>query len=395
MNSLKPIANQPVTARPKALPDNYLPTLDGWRAVAILLVLIGHASYPFFEPTGLLPHPDWAEALAETAHFGVSIFFGLSGFLICTRLLQEQAQNGQINLGNFYIRRAFRILPPYFTYLFTLGVVAAFGLIAINGLEWWSCFLFFRNYLNGRNAGWYTAHFWSLAVEEHFYLIWPGLLVLLGTRRAKWGAAAFAVSVAVWRSFEYRHQLVQGAFPEVGYILYRTDIRLDGLLWGCVVALLFNIPAWRGRLSFWLSPSRWFTLVGVFIVCLWLKPPYYTHYIPLLVPVILLGTVLHPDRAVGRLLETGPLMWLGRISYSLYIWQQLFVVGSTKVRVATWGPLQALPLNILVALAFAILSFYYIERPMIRAGRRLVSTSGRGKAASDPILVRPDEAGAV
>src|SRR5438477_8743290 len=106
--------------------NNYLPTLDGWRAVAILGVMIAHGTDALFNTGGLYPSVRWY-GLTRYGALGVDIFFGISGFLICTRLLQEHQKHGRINLKNFYLRRAFRILPPYLTYLTVLGVLVIAG----------------------------------------------------------------------------------------------------------------------------------------------------------------------------------------------------------------------------------------------------------------------------
>src|SRR5207237_4594263 len=110
--------------------SNCLPTLDGWRALAILGVMICHSCDALFHADG--PYANVAlHALTRHGALGVDVFFGISGFLICTRLIEEHKKNGTINLKRFYVRRAFRILPPYFTYLAVLGVLAAGGLIFV------------------------------------------------------------------------------------------------------------------------------------------------------------------------------------------------------------------------------------------------------------------------
>ncbi len=145
----------------------YLPTLDGWRAIAIVAVLLDHAVA--YSPLGQVP---WLYRLSRTGPNGVSLFFAISGFLICSRLLEEQRAFGRISLQGFYIRRACRILPPAMFYLAVIGVLALCGIVVVTGAEWWSCVFFFRNYLPaswiGQGWGGYTVHYWSLAVEEHF-----------------------------------------------------------------------------------------------------------------------------------------------------------------------------------------------------------------------------------
>jgi peptidoglycan/LPS O-acetylase OafA/YrhL len=358
-------------ARPAS--SNYLPTLDGWRAVAILAVLICHGSDQIFSEAGPWPN-EQLHAYTRHGSLGVDIFFGISGFLICTRLLQEQQRSGRISLRGFYIRRAFRILPASFTYLAVVGFLGLTGLLYVGAWQWLSCLLFFRNYVDSSAAGgWYTGHFWSLCIEEHFYLFWPGLLVLLGTRRARWGVAGMALAVAVWRALEFRHQWLGRFLPESGFYA-RTDIRLDGLLWGCWMALLFSVPRVRAWLTRWLSLGVWLAMAGAFLALVKYHPPMSMLGQAFLIPLLLVATIVRPRGLVGRVLETMPMRWIGRISYSLYLWQQLFLVGSREPRPLPFGPLQEWPLNVAACFACAALSFYVIERPLIHLGQRLAGS---------------------
>ena len=354
----------------------YLPTLDGWRAIAILGVMVCHAGDAVFHPEGTYPHAGW-HAFTRHGALGVDIFFGISGFLICSRLLDEQRESGRIRLGRFYTRRAFRILPPYLTYLAVLAVLAATGLVAIGPKAWLSCLLFFRNYLPGpQGAGDYTGHFWSLSVEEHFYLLWPGLLLLCGIPRARRLVVCLAAGIAAWRLVEFRQAWLARCLPGVGFFP-RTDIRLDGLLWGCWAALLLQAPGWRARLERWLSPWAWLLLLGAFAACVHCQPPLAMMWQAVLIPLLLLGTVLHPGAPAGRLLETAALRWVGRLSYSLYLWNSLFFAGMDKPRPLPLGPLQELPWSILPVFACAALSYYLVERPMIRLGHSLTARTQR------------------
>ena len=162
---------------PKTMVSNklsgYIPTLDGWRAISIVLVLLHHSRVS-------VPLPLIGPFLAMLSVYGGSgvwIFFAISGILICGRMLQEERKHGRISLRNFYIRRAFRILPPALLYLVTLAALSPF--LHVAKLELVSSMFFFRNYVLAGlpPAHWFTAHFWSLAVEEHFYLLLPGILV--------------------------------------------------------------------------------------------------------------------------------------------------------------------------------------------------------------------------
>ncbi|HSS95490.1 MAG TPA: acyltransferase, partial [Terriglobales bacterium] len=211
----------------------YLPTLDGWRAVAILAVLLDHGTAEL----NWIPKSQYF----RTGPNGVSLFFAISGFLICSRLLEEESVRSRISLKDFYVRRACRILPPALAYLVVIGLLGIAGCILVTPIEWWSCIFFFRNYLPyseiTRGWGGYTIHYWSLAVEEHFYLLWPALLFLAGRMRARYVASALVISVAIWRWWDFHHQVFNKLVPGLLWPS-RTDIRLDGLLLGCLAALL-------------------------------------------------------------------------------------------------------------------------------------------------------------
>src|SRR5437764_2603802 len=122
---------------------NYIPTLDGWRTIAVLLVIGYH---------GTPPTAPWF-AVFNYGHHGVNIFFGISGFLICSRLLDEERRSGRISLKRFYLRRAFRILPPAFLYILFINLMASLSLMTPpTALESLGSLFFFRNLLSGPNT---------------------------------------------------------------------------------------------------------------------------------------------------------------------------------------------------------------------------------------------------
>jgi peptidoglycan/LPS O-acetylase OafA/YrhL len=363
----------------------YLPTLDGWRAIAILAVMVCHAGDELFGPGGGAESARWHHLTRFGAH-GVDVFFGLSGFLITRRLLEEKAARGDIHLGGFYVRRAFRILPPYLLYLVAVGLLGAAGVLGVGRLEWWSSALFFRNYLpelssSSTGGGWYTAHFWSLAVEEHFYLLWPALLILTGaSRRSFWVAGALVFAIALWRVIDFRTGVSQGLLPGVGGFM-RSDWRMDGLFAGCAAAVAF--PALRGRLSRNPARSSALTLAALaaLIACIVLAPPLAMLWQSLLIALLVSLTAgASTTSLLSRALELAPVRWVGRISYSLYLWQQLFLL-ERSVGAPPLGVLQRLPLNVLAVFTAAVLSHYLLERPLLRLGHAL---SSRLRVAASP-----------
>jgi peptidoglycan/LPS O-acetylase OafA/YrhL len=348
--------------------SGYIKTLDGLRAVAILLVIFSHC----------ITH-ERSPALAQLGHIGVSIFFALSGYLITTRLLQEYGKTGAISLKDFYIRRAFRILPPAVLFLTLLWVLVKVGVAACDPAVIRSALLFYTNYVNVDNAtGWRAGHFWSLSVEEHFYLIWPFLLIAFGVRRGWITAVVFAVGLCVWRGFDRDYHIVDHAFnaPYLWSKDFRTDLCADTLLWGCSFAFL-QIPNARSVVS---------TIAAIgFMVALFLYsiPGEYTaafhllprnsNYVDALVHVLsalmLVAIVSCPTAPIGRFLELAPMRWIGHVSYSLYIWQELFL-GVPDHRLP-W------PLGVCASFACACLSYWLVEKPFMRIGKSVFEEASR------------------
>ena len=360
----------------------YLPTLNGWRAVAILAVMACHGSASIFSPGGIYPDA-WLQAIAYRGASGVEVFFGISGLLICSRLLDERRREGRIDLRRFYVRRCCRILPASFVYLGVVGLIALARPLAIDPRELSACLLFVRNYLpDPGHGGWYTGHFWSLAVEEHFYLLWPALLIAWGAADARRRTFALTLAVAAWGALDQRNRWLTALLPGVRP-LSRTDVRLDGLLWGCWMALVLADPARRARVGRWLSGWRGPAVTVALATYILARLPMEKVAVAFLVPIALAATVLNPRAALGRLLEWGPLQAIGRISYSLYLWQQLFFVPGRKLPGAPLGAWQLWPLNVAAVFACATLSYLVVERPMIRLGH-LLTTPGRADAGATP-----------
>jgi peptidoglycan/LPS O-acetylase OafA/YrhL len=360
--------------------SGYLPTLDGWRAIAIGMVMITHATDALFAPGAPHDAPTWY-GLTRHGALGVDVFFGISGFLITSRLLEEHEQRRRISLPGFYIRRLCRIIPPYFVFLAALAALTVAGRIAIERPELSVSAFFVRNYFGLRPpSGWYTGHLWSLAVEEHFYLLWPTLLVLLTPRRARLGVVLLALAIAGWRVVEFRAGLLTRLLgPDVNFYL-RTDIRFDALLWGCAAAFVYHDPGARATAARWLSAPGWIVLIGLFVAIVALHPPMAMAWQAMIIPCVLLGTVLHPQGAAGRFLETPPMRWVGRVSYSLYLWQQLFLLPWVLFPALPLGAMQRLPLNIAATVAAAAASYYLVERPMMKVGHRLAAPVTEGRA---------------
>ena len=359
--------------------SGYMPTLDGWRAISIILVVLHHSRVSVAIPViGPL-----LEQLSLNGGSGVWIFFAISGILICGRMLQEEQKHGRISLRNFYIRRAFRILPPALLYLVTLAALSPF--LHVAKLELLSSMFFFRNYVLAGlpPAYWFTAHFWSLAVEEHFYLLLPGILVFFPKRRV-WVLCTLACVVIAWRSW-----LAHYSNLDLGY---RTDTVLDALLIAAVLAIAASNDRYAVYLRRFLTPLSLVFLAAMYVALLYIKVPLNLVLRGMILPLLLLSTSQRPENLIGRILESAPLRWIGRLSYSLYLWQQLFFCDKWWQGALPLGVLQQWPLKLVGLLGCASISYYALERPMMRLGHRIASSGVPGRVVDQAPIAQPQAA---
>ncbi|WP_158501867.1 acyltransferase [Vitiosangium sp. GDMCC 1.1324] len=334
-----------------------LPGLDGLRALSVVLVILHHAV-----GTEGFPRSHTLERIAEAGNIGVQVFFVISGFLITWLLLGEEEKTGRIDLKGFYYRRALRILPPAFVYLAVVAVVANLRDTPIAMRELLSAALFVRNL--GPVDSTYTRHYWSLAIEEQFYLVWPLLLMWLPRRARLWATAGLICAEPVWRQ---ANTWLLGA-AHVNWV--RMDLRYSGLLLGALFALVRKEPRLKAKLDRLLAFGPWlFVAAGVALVALLATPldaqprlfrvdPELLKSLLIVVPLVVL--VEGRGGMFSSVFELAPIRWVGRISYSLYLWQQLFCTTSS-------GPwFERFPLNVLASFALAAASYYFIEQPVLR-----------------------------
>jgi len=351
--------------------DKYIPTLDGWRAIAIALVMCAHGSdelRDWLAPLGLrleIPH--------ELGLLGVQVFFAMSGFLITTKMLDAERSSRGFSRRDFYLRRVFRILPASMTFLAVVGVLALCGVLDVTPGRWLSTVLFWANYSTAAGT-WYVGHFWSLAVEEHFYMLWPLVFVLVRSPRPRLAVVVAAIAlVALWRAVSFKFGI---GTASMAVFWGRTDIVADGILCGVAVALALRHEPWASRLKRVLAhPAATPVLVAAVVLIETIALPDWKATLALLslklvlLPLAILSTVMRPDGLLARPLEWRALRWIGRISYSLYLYQQLFLVWDVA-QAPGLRAFQTLPASLLFALACAYASYRWIETPMIQLGHR-------------------------
>ena len=341
----------------------YLPTLDGYRALAILLVLMVHGTDRIFAPRGTHPNGKmWFICLS--GNHGVDLFFVLSGFLITTRLIEEFRRTGRMDLRAFYLRRAFRILPASITFLCVAGALGLLGIIHFTNLrlELFSCLTFWRNYLIFPvQTGWYTGHFWSLSTEEHFYLVWPAVVILLAPE----GALPLAIGSVL--AGMYCGVILHEGTSHLPWPFLVEMRSISYLASGCAAALVLGRPAMRAWVTEHLTPVAWGAIFVLALVAV--RVPRMGCALPACLALLIVGTVLHPGWRVSRMLENRTLRWIGSISYSLYLWQQLFLL---RIDVPADLAIQNSLWRFIPPFLCAAASYYLVEKPMLRVGHSFV-----------------------
>ncbi|MBX3173938.1 MAG: acyltransferase [Gemmatimonadaceae bacterium] len=357
--------------------DRRIPSLDGIRGGLLLIVLFAHLL-----GTRNFPLAREAVRIDGLAYTAMRTFFVISGFLITGILLRELNRRGTVNIFRFYFKRTFRIFPAYYVFLAFVGIAAALGLFQLKPGDMLHAVTYTSNY--NHLPAWQLGHSWSLSVEEQFYMLWPAVLVLLGIRRASIGLLGLLVVLPVWRIF--LQAIPPGAYGLSAFqdgILHTFDTTADIIAVGCLLAI-FRERLWA------FSPYRRFLergpLWAVFVYVV-VEP-----FTPILArgidaPVrhailavheavglllVNLGLALLVDWSmrnaggrVGRVLNSRLLISLGVMSYSCYLWQQIFLNRNES---AWWN---AFPVNVLLALGVAMLSHRLVELPMLSLRERL------------------------
>jgi peptidoglycan/LPS O-acetylase OafA/YrhL len=351
-----------LTAAPEIRPSkgkaaaDHLPSLDGLRAISIVLVLLGHLS-------GTRGFVNLNLGVGDFAHLGVVVFFVISGFLITRLLLSEHAKNGALNLKLFYARRALRLFPAAYTFIACVCLLWAAGVVWLQPSDVWHAVTYTMNFAPQRS--WQLGHLWSLSVEEQFYFLWPISLVLLGIRRAGWIAAVVILlgpvaRATAWLFFHHTPYYNLEMFPMVA----------DSLATGCLLA---KIGGWLEQQSWYLQLFRPVYSLGLLAVVLLVSryggytvvSVFGTTVANVSIAILVHRSVYRDRDLIGKLLNWKPIVFVGLLSYSLYIWQQLFINRNSTA----W--MNAFPQNLLFAVLAALSSYFLLEKPLLRLRHRL------------------------
>jgi peptidoglycan/LPS O-acetylase OafA/YrhL len=348
--------------------SSYFNALDGLRAIAIFMVLAHHVPrYPDGHP--LLQ-------FQENGRYGVAFFFVISGFLICTLFLREEQKNGRIDFRRFYARRAIRLLPLYYAaLLFQAALVFGFHHHSVENQILFkeklpSYLLYFSNWLPTATQGPFFCA-WSLAVEEQFYLVF-GLLLFLGNRRVVIGAI---VGALLLKALVYNFI----GNVDVGSTLWRVVFSYqEPIFFGVLIAYALNERRWYEFFVKWLAPN--WVPAGLAIAVLFMLGAHHTEtqsawdaqLLYLLMALLMVSLVI---RARTPVVDSAPLVHVGRISYGIYL-LHMFVLGTIKPFLA-FSPVVCLLATSAVVIVLASLVYRYFEQPIILHFKKRMTPGGR------------------
>jgi peptidoglycan/LPS O-acetylase OafA/YrhL len=344
----------------------YVPPLDGLRAVAIVAVMLFHLKTKSVFPGG---------------HVGVDLFFVLSGFLITTLLLQEWVGTGTIALRTFYLRRALRLLPAMAAFVIAYVVVnLAFSSYGFTGRQ--SDDLLFRNAAMILTYGynWFVAldgdvgrglsHLWSLSVEEQFYLVWPGILLLALRLRTPGVAIMLGTLLLVLASAS----LPFASAGEWKRLYYGTDFRLQALMTGCLLGQLYVLGIVNARMT----RSALFGVAHVLAWSLFLAVVLFGRdqtavlfhgghtLVAVCSGVLIVGLLFDARNPFALALSNSVLVYVGKRSYALYLWH-----AALNVWLRSLDPVPHFLLTVFLSLVAAELSYRLVEAPALALKSRL------------------------
>jgi peptidoglycan/LPS O-acetylase OafA/YrhL len=346
---------------------NHIPSLDGLRAISFLLVFVAHAGLDNIVPGGL----------------GVTIFFFLSGFLITTLMRNEYELSGRVSFQRFWLRRVLRILPPFYLVLIGVTLLAPLidpsapmrpAAIAARALHFTNYWVIYHG-TTGEPPG--TGVYWSLAVEEHFYLVFP--LIFVGLQRLRLSQRSQAVTlwciciaVLLWRVI-----LVSVFHVPTDRTYMGSDTRLDSIMYGCAIAVWCNPVIDHPRLNEGAWKRIYFPgALVVLLACVLIRGNAFDFRETLryslqgvALTVLFVAAIRYPDWWPFRWLNWRPVAFLGVLSYSLYLLHFTVIIG---VQNRLHAPLFVQGLvAFALSTALAWVMYVAVERPSARLRKRL------------------------
>jgi len=307
--------------------------------------------------------PQSLSDVARQGEVGVTVFFVISGFLITNLLLKEESRNGRINIRLFYVRRALRIVPVYLLYVVFILFwrnVETIGLTRSNLIH---VFTFTVNF--DKSKDWFLGHFWSLSVEEQFYLFWPTMLLLFRNHLKPLLLLLIACS-CIERVIAYK-------FPAYGLVTLSPFFSYsDAIFVGAFGGILFFEKPGMFKHRFFRSPLAQLGALFLFLLFVfftehgkqaWLSLPFGNTIISLNVLFLIAAYISPSATIIYKILNHRAMIHIGVLSYSIYIWQQFFFIGEIK------GIWRTFPLNLVAIYGVSLASYYLFEKPFLKIKR--------------------------
>jgi peptidoglycan/LPS O-acetylase OafA/YrhL len=364
-----------------------IPSLDGLRTISIVLVLLSHGA-----GTEGFPIPKtWLTGFLDLGNLGVRVFFVISGFLITDLLLKEYINTGRVNLKQFYIKRFFRIFPAFYIFMAVITFLVLLDILPTTGQELLHAWTYTGNYqprYTWSSGQWYVGHIWSLAVEEQFYLLLPGIFFLGGRDgviKSALGIIVLAPCIRLFYSLGAPLMAPNGLFLFLSSNTGRSFETVgDAIAIGCLLAILrdwlWGIPAYRR----WIQSPYFFVVFLAILICGILDGEKLRAWsdsyafrlayefggvtaMNICIAMVLDRYMRFPDTFLGRLLNIPAVAFVGILSYSIYLWQQPFLYRYGGSWVNTF------PINIVGVILFALASYYLVERPSLNFRKRVLA----------------------
>jgi peptidoglycan/LPS O-acetylase OafA/YrhL len=355
---------------PKLFESGRIPSLDGLRAISVYMVIASHLLMGNdFYSTNKMPWFEWLVVGLTNSSVGVSIFFVISGFLITGLMLKELNATGRINFKNFYIRRIIRILPAaYFVILFIL-LMWSLDVVQVKWVDIFSASFFYYNYAD-TSGSWWLGHFWSLSVEEQFYLFWPCVVGVLNRNKAVFIAIGIIISGPL-----IRHASIV-LLPDLSGntpIMFHT--RMDMLMFGCTAAILYE-NEFFSKICRMFFKFKMHILACVYLIFFHqmfqsMSPPLFAlvgySFEGASIVLIMIWLIQNSGTRVGKIFNSKIAVMIGVRSYSIYLWQQIFLNPYDD----TFGLI--FPLNIVAIIVAAEISYQLVERNFSKLRSRFLN----------------------
>lgn len=346
----------------------YIKGFDGIRGISIIFVLLTHLGLYSFLPDNIFMKKHIYMLISGTT--GVTIFFALSGFLITRILLIEKSKVGTINLLLFYKKRFLRLLPPLVIFYTAIAFLMFFGKIHTTVIGFLFSIFYLYNFVPNEFYTGELGHTWSLAVEEQFYFTWPFVILLFSKKKTiKIGLLLILISILfvfLLNNWEYKDSIYLNNLFKVNRWFFPA---VAPIITGSIASII--IFSLNNKVS-----KRILNIMVIVGLILYLSPLVYIskyYQISVIIQAIGISSLLvwvfcnQNSFVVNKVLSNRVLSFIGVISYGIYVYQGLFL------RTGPSGNLnvQQFPLNIILVFVVSILSYYLLEKPVLKYKKRL------------------------